>query len=148
MFALAGSSDGGLNMAVQFYSDYLKDEVLDHLWGATTFTPPATLYFGVFTARPSGSGGGTEVAISRISKTNNTTTWSAASSQVKRNAVIVDWGTAASDWGSILGIGIFDASSGGNLLAYGDLSTPRTILTGNPFSLAVSAIGLGWIDAS
>lgn len=135
-------------MAVQFYSDYLKNKVLDHLWGITSFTPPGTLYFAVFTARPSGSGGGTEVATARISLTNNSTSWSAAASQVKRNAATVDWGTAASDWGAILGIGIFDASSGGNLLAYGDLSTPRTILTGNPFSLAISAIGLGWIDAS
>ena len=44
------------------FSDYLEDKIIDHILRAQAFTPPATIYVGLFTAAPSDAGGGTEVS--------------------------------------------------------------------------------------
>ena len=128
------------------WSDYLKDKVNDHVHGGPDYTRPATTYFGRFTISPNGAGGGTEVG-SRVAITNNATNWPASAVQVKRNATIIDWGTAGSDLGTITAIGEFDASSGGNMLAYGVLSIPVTILSGDPFSIAADAGEYSYLDS-
>jgi len=43
-------------------SDYLENKVLDHVLRNTSYTPPATVYLGLFTANPTDAGGGTEVS--------------------------------------------------------------------------------------
>jgi hypothetical protein len=34
------------------FSNYLETKVLDHVFGATAYTAPATLYVGLYTATP------------------------------------------------------------------------------------------------
>jgi hypothetical protein len=43
-------------------------------------------------------------------------------------------------WGTIVGVGILDAASGGNLLYYGPLSVPRTVNNGDSFSVAINGM--------
>ena len=43
------------------FSDYLEDKVLDHVFGGTAYTAPATLYVALYTVAPDDTGGGTEV---------------------------------------------------------------------------------------
>ena len=43
-------------------SDYLEQEVIDHLLRTGTFGKPAGIFVALFTAAPSDSGGGTEVS--------------------------------------------------------------------------------------
>lgn len=108
------------------FSDYLEDEVLDHVFGAATYTAPATLYFAAYTAAPTDAGGGTEVtggAYARASQTNNATNYPASSGGSKSNANAITFTTASgANWGTVVAIGIFDASSGGNLLAWDDFT--------------------------
>ena len=127
------------------WSDYLKDRINDHIHGGPDYTRPATTYFGRFTVSPNGAGGGTEVG-SRVAVTNNSTTWPASATQVKRNDTLIDWGEAGSDLGTIVAIGEFDASSGGNMLTYGQLTIPVTIITGDPFSIAPGAGEFSYLD--
>ena len=44
------------------FSNYLENKVLLHVFGATAYTAPATLYVGLFTSNPGETGGGTEVS--------------------------------------------------------------------------------------
>jgi len=126
-----------------FKSYYLCDELLDHVLGGSTFSPPGTVYFALYTAAPTPAGGGTEVSggsYARVAKTNNSTNFPASSNQTKKNATVIDFGTATADWGTIVGIGILDAASGGNLIYYGPLSVPRTINNGDSFSVAINGM--------
>jgi hypothetical protein len=114
-------------------SDYLENKVLDQLFGATAYTAPSTLYFALFTTAPSDSGGGVEVSgngYTRASFSNTTSNWPSASSGSKSNAAQITFPAATGNWGSIVGIGIFDALSAGNLLFWTTIPS-RSVVTGD-----------------
>lgn len=107
------------------FSNFLELELLDHVFGAAAYTAPATLYVAAFTVAPSDTGGGTEVtggAYARVAVTNNATNFPAASAGLKSNGTAITFPQATASWGTVVGIGIFDASSGGNLLAWCDFT--------------------------
>lgn len=122
------------------FSDYLEDALLDHVLNATAFTSPTTLYVALYTAAPSDSGGGTEVtggSYARVSVTANTTNFPAASGGAAANGTAITFPTATADWGTVVAFGILDASSGGNLLLWADLTANKTVSNGDTASFAV-----------
>jgi hypothetical protein len=124
-----------------FKSTYLANKLLDHWLGGPDFARPATLYIALFTAAPTASGGGTEVSggsYARVAVTNNTTNFPAAASGLERNATAIAFPTATAGWGTVVGAGFFDASSGGNFLAYGPFTSSRDILSGETFTIAAN----------
>lgn len=115
-------------------SDYLEGKVLDHVLGNTAYSAPATVYIALFTAAPSDSGGGTEVtggSYARASVTNNTTNWPNASGGAKSNGTDITFTTATANWGTIVAMGIYDASTAGNLLYWADLTVNKAINSGD-----------------
>lgn len=130
-------------------SDYLEAKLLDHVLGATTFTPPSIVYVALFTAAPSDSGGGTEVTTSggtgysRVSVANNTTNWpnaSGTSPTSKSNGTTFTFPTATADWGTIVAMAIFDASTGGNMLYWATLNANKVVSNGDTASFSNSTI--------
>lgn len=120
-------------MAAVAKSNYLEQKLLDHVFGGPTYTPPATLYFALYTAAPTDSGGGTEITgngYARAAITNNTTNFGAATGSGKTNASPVIWPIPTASWGTAVALGVFDAASGGNLLYWGLLTTNRLINLG------------------
>ncbi len=127
-------------------SDYLENKLIDHLFRATAYTAPATLYIALFTAAPSDSGGGTEVsggAYARASVTSATTAWtgthgtttgasSGTGGHTDNAAAIAFPAPSGANWGTVTHVGIFDASTSGNLLFHGALTTSKTINDGDP----------------
>jgi hypothetical protein len=114
-------------------SNYLELKILDAVLGQTALPSIPTVWFGLFSALPSDTGGGTELTASgyvRLSVANNTTNFPAAATNGttgKGEKTLAVAGTFAangggSNWPAIVGFGIFDASSGGNLLLWGEIS--------------------------
>jgi len=125
------------------FSDFLELELLDHVFGNAAYSTPATLHVALFTAAPSDTGGGTEVSggsYARVAVTNNATNFPAASGGAKANGTAVTFPTATASWGTVVAFGIFDASSGGNLLAWATLTTNKTIGSGDTASFPVGDI--------
>lgn len=129
------------------FTDFLENELLDHVWGAAAYSAPATLYVGLSTTTPADDGtnitepsGG--AAYARVAKTNNLTNWPAAVSGLKENGTTVDFPTATGAWGTVTHFFISDAASGGNILASGALTTPKTIDNGDTASFAVGDIDI------
>jgi hypothetical protein len=113
-------------------SDFLENEILDHVLGAAAYSAPATVYAALFTSSPSDAGGGTEVATgsyARVAITNNATNWPAAAGGSKSNGTAITFPTATANWGTIVAVGIFDASTAGNLLFWATLTNSRTVFT-------------------
>lgn len=129
------------------WSNYLRDKINDHRYGGPDYTRPATVYFSRYTIAPTGTGGGTEVG-SRVAITNNATNFPASTSQIKRNAIIIDWGTAGSALGTIVAIGVHDAATAGNLLEWTVLSTPVPVASGDPFQIAVNQGEFSYMDCA
>jgi hypothetical protein len=119
-----------------FKSTYLCNALLDYLFGKTTYTPPATLYFALYTVAPTAAGGGTEVTIGsnayeRSWCTNNKMNWYTAASASMTNKFAITFPTATgTGWGTIVAMGILDAETGGNLLAAVTLAASKTVTAG------------------
>jgi hypothetical protein len=119
-------------------SDYLENKITDHLFRGQSYTPPATLWFALFTASPNDAGGGTEVSGGSYARASlaaslanfagtqgaGTTTASSGTSGATSNNVAVTFPTPTASWGTVTHIGVFDASTGGNLLFHNVLTTP------------------------
>lgn len=110
------------------FSNYLENKVLLHVFGATAYTAPSTLYVALFTSDPGETGSGTEV--SGGSYARQTIAFTVTGNQAS-NTSAVEFPTATGSWGTITYAAVYDALSGGNLLAYGALTTPKTIASGD-----------------
>lgn len=120
-------------------SDFAENELLDHLLGAATYTPPVTVHLALFTVAPTDAGGGTEVtggSYVRLAVTNNATNFPAASGGAKSNGVTLDFIAATAGWGTIVAYAMFDAASAGNMLGWADLASSVTINNGDTFRFA------------
>lgn len=117
-------------------SDYLEVELRKHLFRTGSFTKPTQLWVGLFTVTPSDSGGGTEVSggsYARVQRNPADANWTApdATGGVTRNAAAITFPAPTANWGTVVAFGLFDASSGGNLLIWGPISPSRTINNGD-----------------
>lgn len=120
------------------FSDFLENELLDHVLGAAAYTAPATVYIALYTAAPLDSGGGTEVSggsYARKSVANNATQWPAAAGGAKANGQDITFVTATASWGTIVAFAVFDAVTGGNMLLWADLTDNKVIGNGDTFKI-------------
>lgn len=118
-------------------SDYLEVELRKHIFRTGSFTKPTVLGIALFTAAPSDSGGGTEVSggsYARVDVPPLDANWTGASSTsgLTDNAADIVFPTPTANWGVITHFAIFDATSGGNLLFHGALTTSKTVNNGDP----------------
>ena len=123
------------------FSNYLEDAVLNHVFGSGsgTYTPASTLYVALFTSAPSDTGGGTEVSGGGYARQTGTFT---TSSGTASNDSAIEYPTATADYGTVVAMGIFDASSGGNLLAYGTLTTSKNVSSGDVLRFNASSVNI------
>ena len=110
-------------------SDYLENEILDHILSVGSFTMPANIYVGLSTGSFSDDNSGTELSGSGY--TRKEITFAAASSASSASNATVTFPTATGSWGAVSHWGIFDASSSGNLLVHGAFASSKTIASGD-----------------
>lgn len=110
------------------FSNYLAGEILDDVFSGNAFTPPGTFYLALYTSAPTASGGGTELSGNGYARQTVAFTTTA---QQSSNSAAVEFPTATSDWGTIVAVGVFDASTSGNLLAFGNLTASKNIVSGD-----------------
>lgn len=124
------------------YSTYLNGKLNQSIFGKTAYTAPTTVYVGLSTSGPDQSGLGVAEPVgngyARVAVTNNTTNWKASTTQPtdggqqQENGNDVTFAAATgAGWGTITNFVIYDASSSGNLLAYGALASSTTINAGD-----------------
>ena len=115
-------------------SDFLENKLLDHSLATTAYTAPAAVYVGLFTSDPTDAGTGTEV--SGGSYARQAATFAAASGGSASTSATITFPSATANWGTIGWIGLYDASSAGNLLYHGAVTTSKTIETGDTFQIS------------
>ena len=112
------------------FSDYLETEVLEFAFTTSGGTRPTAWYLALFTAAPSDSGGGTEVSGGAYVRKAVTFT---VSGNLATNNAAIEFPTATANYGTVTHVGVCDASSSGNLLAWAALTSSKTIETGDVF---------------
>ena len=121
------------------FSNYLETKVLEHVFGGSAYTAPTTLYVALFTAAPSDVGGGTEVSGGAYARQTAAFT---VSGDTASNTAAIEYATATADYGTVVAMGVYDALTSGNLLAYGTLTTSKTVSNGDVFRFNASAIDI------
>lgn len=120
-------------------SRYLNKKYQDHLFvqGGSIWTPPSHLWVALSSTDPLQDGSGiTEPtgvgSYARVSTTPGTD-WGATTVGTGQavNLNQVTFPKCTSDWGTMLFFAIFDASTSGNMLGSGALTTPQIIKTNN-----------------
>lgn len=125
-------------------TNYLEDEVIKHIFRTGSFTKPTGLHVALFTAAPGEAGGGTEVtggSYARVNLAPGDANWAATSggNGTTSNAAAITFPAPTANWGTVTHWGVFDASTGGNLLIYAALTVSKTINNGD----AAPSFGVG-----
>jgi len=110
-------------------SDYLENEILDHILATASYTAPATVYVGLSTGSFGDDNSGTELTGSGYARV--AASFGAAASGTASNDAAVEFSAATGDWGTVSHFGIFDASTAGNLLIHGSFTASKVIATGD-----------------
>ncbi len=137
------------------FTDFAENKIIDWLFrgqaigitgaSAAAGTGPTNLYVGLFTANPTDSTAGTEVSggsYARVTVASSLANWAGTQAAASTVASTGTTGTTSNNgavafpaptaaWGTVTGFGIFDATTGGNLLVYGALTTSKTINSGD-----------------
>jgi len=112
------------------FSNYLETKLLDHVFGDTAYTAPGTLYLGLHTSNPAEDDSGTEVSTSGTAYARQTVAFT-TSGDTTSNTAAVEYPTATASYGTVSHVGVYDASTAGNLLSYGALTISKAIATGD-----------------
>ena len=115
------------------FSDYLEDKVLNHVFAGSAFTAPSTLHVALYTVAPSDTGGGTEVSGGAYARQTGAFTVSGTNPTTATNSAAIEYPTATANYGTVVAVGILDASSSGNLLAYSTLDASKVVSSGDVF---------------
>ena len=119
-------------------SNFLENALVNATLRATTYTSPATVYVALFTTDPTDAASGTEVTGGSYARTS--VAFAAPSNGASASNADCTFPTCTSTWGTVSHIGIFDASTSGNLLYHTPLDTSKTIETGDIFKIASGSL--------
>lgn len=132
------------------FVDTVERALLDHFLTDAAYTPPATMYLALSSTTPGDDGtnftepsGGAYARVSTAAADWGAATGTAPAT--KSNTAVKTFPTATANWVSgsnLTYFGLFDASTAGNLLAFGQLGTAKPVLNGDTASFAAGALVL------
>ena len=130
------------------FVDTVEQAMLNHFFTDPAYTPPTTLYIGLSSTTPTEAGANiTEPSGGAYARVSTTAAdWGAASGTapvVKSNTAVKTFTTATADWvagANLTHFVIMDASTAGNCLMWGPLTTPKPVLNGDTPSFGAGAL--------
>jgi hypothetical protein len=123
-------------------TNYGENLVLTWTFTASTATRPTVWYAALYTVAPGEAGGGTEVSGTSYVRQSSTFTVTGTAPTIASNSVAVEFPAAGGAWGTVVAAGIFDASTGGNLIAFADLTVSKSVSTGDVVRFAIGNLSI------
>ena len=123
-------------------SDYAEKLLLDWMMTSGSATRPTAWYVALYTAAPSDSGGGTEVSTGGYARQSVVFDAATSPGGTTSNSADVSFTAVGGNYGTVTHMGIFDASTGGNLLWHGVLSASKTVEDGDTITFSAGNIDL------
>jgi hypothetical protein len=114
------------------FSDTFETRVLTWVFTNGSATRPTAWYLALFTTDPADDASGTEVSTSGTAYARQSATFS-VTGDTASNTAAIEFPTATASYGTVSHVGVFDASTGGNLIAHAALTTSKAIDTGDVF---------------
>jgi len=116
------------------FTNFLETEILDHVFAGAAYTAPSTKYLALFTAISDGEAGSvTELSGSAYAR--QSVAFTTSGNTTSNNAAVeVEYATATGGgFGTVTHVGVYDASTSGNLMCYATLTASKTIAAGDVF---------------
>lgn len=114
------------------FSNTYETHVLNYVFTTTSVTRPTAWYLALFTSNPAEDASGTEVSTTGTAYARQSATFT-VSGNTASNSGAIEFPTATASYGTVTHVGVYTASSGGDLIAYAALSTSKAIDTGDVF---------------
>lgn len=114
------------------FSNTFETTTLTWLFTANAATRPTAWYVALFTTNPAEDASGTEVSTTGTAYARQSVTFT-VSGDTASNSGAVEFPTATASYGTVTHCAVFDAVSGGNMIAYAALTTSKLIDTGDVF---------------
>lgn len=113
-------------------TNYLANELRDHVLRGAAYTSPAAVYVALFSSATTEAGGGTEVTGGSYARQAITFAAGALAGQADQSGSIAFAGMPTV---TVVAAAIFDAATGGNMLFHGRLPRARSLTAGEAFNL-------------
>ena len=128
-------------------SDFLANEMLDHILDGSTFTQPTDAYLTLYTTMPnSADAGGVEVSGGSYARVQcfGASDWDAphATGGYTANTNTETFPVASANWGTVVGMGIRSANAAGSLYFFKTLTASKTVYSGDTFRFSSGSIDL------
>lgn len=126
-------------------STYLETALINTVLRGGSFTAPSAVYVGLYTGLSNRTVGGTEVSGGGTGYQRQPAGFSSPSynpdgSVTVSNNVQLNFAGAIAPWGSIVGFGLYDAPTAGNLLYFTSLPIAITINIGDQLFFDIGAL--------
>ena len=119
-------------------SNYLENALINHTVRISALSAPSAVYVSLHTANPDEDASGSELSGSAYAR--QAATFAAPSNGVSTTSADINFPQATGSWGTVSHIGIWDASSSGNMLYYTALDASKTIATGDILKIAAGSL--------
>lgn len=123
------------------FSDTFETRVLTWVFTANAATRPTAWYLALFTTDPADDASGTEVSTSGTAYARQSASFT-VSGDTASNSAAIEFPTATASYGTVTHVGIFDASTAGNLIAHAALTTSKAIDTGDVFRIPTNDLDI------
>ena len=122
-------------------SNTFETNVLTWMFTASAVTRPTSWYLALFTSNPDEDGSGTEVSGTGTAYARQSVSFT-VSGNTASNSAAVEFPTATASYGTVTHVGVYDASTAGNLIAYAALTTSKAIDTGDVLRIPASDLDI------
>jgi len=125
------------------FSNYLEDQITGWIAG-TSMTAPTATFVQLYNGDPLDTGLGGTALYSRITVASGAGSWTRGTggNGTITNASAFTITSSATATASATHVAVFDASASGNLLFFGQLTTAKTIASGDEVKFNASALTL------
>ena len=110
------------------FSNTYETIVLQWTFTNGAVTRPTAWYLGLFTSNPGDDNSGTEISGNGYARKSVSFS---VTGDTATNVAAVEFDVATGNWGTITHVAVFDASTGGNQIAYAALASSKVIETGD-----------------
>ena len=120
-------------------TDLAEQKALEQLLRGVTYTPPTNIYCGPLATLPNTDNGGGGVEMTGAGASRKAVAFGPYADRMIVSTSSLSW-LAGSNWGAVPGFGLWDAATGGNLLAVQEISASLTVSNGNTIFFDVGQV--------
>jgi hypothetical protein len=135
-------------------TDFAQKKIANTLMQGASLGAPSTWYLALFTVAPTAAGGGTEAtwtSYARVALPNTSTYWTTAGGATTitvQNAGLIQFLSAGSGASAtVLGWGLFDAATSGNMWFFG-VTSSLSVTPGIIVQFGPNEITLTWVSTT